>query len=340
MYANLIHQDRGADAHLSMRRLRWRCVGALTLVACALPLQAQTYPSKPIRIVVTSAPGGLMDVPARLASEYFDRALGQRLVVENRSGAGGNLGAEAVARSAPDGYTLALIQLGNVAINPFLFKDMTFDPLTDLVPVVPLSSLPVVLAVGAKVPAANLRELIELAKREPGKLNSGTAGVGTVPHLAGELLGQMAGIRLTQVHYKGTGPALNDLLAGQVQMMFAGLGVVRGAAASGAVRILAVAQRSRLSAAPDLPTAQEAGLPGYEVITWFGIAAPKGTPASIIATLAKNFHAMQDDPAVLKRFVDGGMEPLRDSPEQFAQRIRRDYEKYRDVVRAAGLKPE
>jgi tripartite-type tricarboxylate transporter receptor subunit TctC len=324
----------------SLTRLVVGMLAALVGLCAVEQATAQGYPSKPIRIIVASAPGGLMDVPARLASEYFDRAFGQRVLVENRVGAGGNVGAEAVVKATPDGYTLGLIQLGNVAINPFLFKDMSFDPLNDLLPVVPLVSLPVVMAVGAKVPAANLRELIALARRDPGKLNNGTAGVGTVPHLAGELFSQMAGVKLTHVHYKGAGPALNDLMAGQIQILFAGLGVVRGPAASGAVRLLAVAQHTRLGTAPDIPTADEAGLPGFEVSTWFGIAAPKGTPDSIVAILTREFHAMQDDPAILKRFADGGMESLKESPDQFGVRIRRDYEKFRDIVKAAGLKPE
>jgi tripartite-type tricarboxylate transporter receptor subunit TctC len=320
---------------------KYLAVGVATMIALnASQVLSQPYPTKPIRIIVASAPGGLMDVPARLASEYFDRAFSQRLLVENRVGAGGNVGAEAVVKAAPDGYTLGLIQLGNVAINPFLFKDMPFDPLNDLLPVVPLVSLPVVVAVGAKVPATTLRELITLARSNPEKLNNGTAGVGTVPHLAGELFSQLAGVKLTHVHYKGAGPALNDLMAGQVQILFAGLGVVRGPAVSGAVRILAVAQRTRLGAAPDIPTADEAGLPGFEVITWFGIVAPKGTPESIVASLTRQFHAMQDDAAMLKRFADGGMESLRETPEQFGARMRRDYEKYRAIVRVAGLKPE
>ncbi len=316
-----------------------RCV-CFVLLAFALGAGAQDYPAKPVRLIVATAAGGLLDVPARLASEYFDRAFGQRLLVENRAGAGGNLGAEAVAKAAPDGYTLGLIQLGNVAINPFLFKDMTFDPLNDLQPIVPLTSSPVVIAVSAKVPATNLRELIALAKREPGKINNGTAGVGTIPHLAGELFAQMAGVKLTNVHYKGAGPALNDLLAGQVQVLFVGLGVVRGQAASGAVRILAVAQRNRLAGAPDIPTSDESGLPGFEVTTWFGIVAPRGTPERIVATLTREFHAMQDDPAVQKRLLDGGLDPLKETPDQFAARMRRDYQKYRDVVKVAGLKPE
>jgi len=314
--------------------------------ACALllgfvsALQAQDYPSKPIRLIVATAPGGLMDVPGRLFADNVDRALGQRVLVENRGGAGGNLGAEAVAKAAPDGYTLGLIQLGNVAINPFIFKDMTFDPLVDLVPVAPLTSSAIVIGISAKLPASNLAEFIALAKKDPGRINHGSAGPGTFPHLASELFSSMSGAKLTQVHYKGTGPALADLIGGQVQTVFAGLGVLRAQAAAGNVRILLVAQKTRLRTAPEVPTAEEAGLPGYEAITWFGIVAPKGTPDRIVATLNRQIHAMQDDPAVLKRLAEGGLDALKESPGEFGARIRRDYERYREVVKSAGLKPE
>jgi tripartite-type tricarboxylate transporter receptor subunit TctC len=305
--------------------------------ACA---NAQDYPSKPIRLIVATAPGGLMDVPARLLADWFEKAYGQRLLVENRGGAGGVLAGDAVAKAAPDGYTLGQIQVGNVAINPFMVKDMPFDPLHDLVPVAPLTSSPVVVAIGARVPAGNLREFIELAKREGGGINYGSAGPGTIPHLAGELFAHAAGVRLTAVHYRGAGPALTDLLAGQVQAIFVGLGVVRTHAAAGTVRVLAVSQSRRLQSGPDIPTAEEAGLPGFELNTWFGIVAPKGTPERIIALLARQIHAMQDDPAVQKRFAEGGLEVLKESPAQFGARMRRDQERYRAIVKAAGLTPE
>jgi tripartite-type tricarboxylate transporter receptor subunit TctC len=310
------------------------------LLGLASALQAQDYPSKPIRLIVATAPGGLMDVPGRLFADSVDRALGQRVLVENRGGAGGNLGAEAVAKAAPDGYTLGLIQLGNVAINPFIFKDMTFDPLADLAPVAPLTSSAIVIGISAKLPAANLAEFIALAKKDPGRINHGSAGPGTFPHLASELFSSMSGAKLTQVHYKGTGPALADLIGGQVQVVFAGLGVLRAQAAAGNVRILLVAQKTRLKSAPEVPTSEEAGLPGYEAITWFGIVAPRGTSDRVVATLNRQVHAMQDDPAVLKRLAEGGLDALKESPAEFGARIRRDYERYREVVKSAGLKPE
>ena len=318
-----------------------RAMSACALVlGCVSVLHAQDYPTKPIRLIVATAPGGLMDVPGRLFADSVDRALGQRVLVENRGGAGGNLGAEAVAKAAPDGYTVGLIQLGNVAINPFIFKDMSFDPLTDLLPVAPLTSSPIVIGIGAKLPAANLLEFIALAKKDPGRINHGSAGPGTFPHLASELFSSMSGAKLTQVHYKGTGPALADLIGGQVQTVFAGLGVLRAQAAAGNVRILAVAQKTRLKTSPEVPTAEEAGLPGYEAITWFGIVAPRGTPDRIVASLNRQVHAMQDDPAVIKRLAEGGLDPLKETPGEFGARIRRDFERYREVVKTAGLKPE
>ena len=313
---------------------------ALILAAASVWANAQDYPAKPIRLIVATAPGGLMDVAAHTLVDYFQKAYGQRMFVENRGGAGGVLAGDAIAKAPPDGYTLGQIQVGNVAINPFLVKNMPFDPLSDLVPVAPLTSSPVVVTINAQLPATNLAELIALARREPGKLNYGSAGPGTIPHLSGELFAQSAKVRLTAVHYRGAGPALTDLLAGQVQIIFVGLGVVRSHLAAGTVRALAVSQPERLSGAPDIPTAAEAGLPGFEVNTWFGIVAPKGTPEGIVATLVRQIHAMQDDPSVQKRLADSGLEPLNESPGQFRARMLRDHERFREIVQAAGLKAE
>jgi tripartite-type tricarboxylate transporter receptor subunit TctC len=316
-----------------------RIFAALLLTASALA-HAQEYPSKPIRLIVTTAPGGLMDVPARLLADYFEKSFGQRVLVENKGGAGGVLGGDAVAKAAPDGYTLGQIQVGNVAITPFVMKDMPFDPLNDLAPVAPLTSSPVVVAVHANVGVNSIAELIELARREPGKLNYGSAGIGTIPHLSGELFCQVAGVRLTPVQYRGAGPAFADLLAGQVQVTFVGLGVVRTHMAAGTVKVLAVSQNRRLEAAPGIPTNEEAGLPGFEINTWFGIIAPRGTPERIVAILARQIHAMLDDATVRLRLVEGGLEPLKETPAQFGARMRRDHERFRAIVKAAGLKPE
>ena len=216
--------------------------------------------------------------------------------IENRSGSGGNIGAEAVAKAEPDGYTLGLVQIGNVAINPYVYPDMTFDPFTDLMPVAPLTSSAILVIANAKVPANDLRELIALAKRDPGKLSYGSSGNGTAPHLAGEMFKAAAGVDILHVPYRGAGPAVNDTVGGHVQLTFVGLGAVRAPVDAGLLKILAVAQSERLKSAPQYPTSAEAGLPGYEFVTWFGIVAPKGTPAPVIAKLVQHIHAMQDDP--------------------------------------------
>jgi tripartite-type tricarboxylate transporter receptor subunit TctC len=266
--------------------------------------------------------------------------LGQSIVIENRPGGGGNLGAEAIAKAPPDGYTIGLIQLGNVAINPHIYADMTFDPLNDLVPVAPVTSSPILVVANAKVAANDLRELIALAKQSPGKLSYGSGGAGTAPHLAGEMFKRLAGVDILHVPYRGVGPAVNDLVGGHIQLTFAGWGAVRGPVEAGLAKVLAVAQSQRLKAVPQLPTSAEAGLPEYEFATWFGIVAPKGTPARVIDTLAWHIHAMQDDADVQRSLAESGLEPLKESPEQFGARMRRDYQRLRDVVKAAKLKPE
>jgi tripartite-type tricarboxylate transporter receptor subunit TctC len=317
-----------------------RAVCFVLLATFAAPALADDYPSKPIKLIIPTAPGGLMDVAARVAAEYLDKALGQRLIIENRSGSGGNIGAEAVVRAEPDGYTLGLMQLGNIAVNPWIYKDMSFNPLTDFVPIAAVTSSAILVVANKDVPANNLSELIALAKKQPGKLTYGSAGSGTVPHLAGELFKKAAGVDILHVPYRGAGPAVNDLVGGHIQLTFLGWGAVRGPVEAGKAKVLAVAQPQRMKAASQFPTSAEAGLPGYEFITWFGVVAPKGTPAPIIDKLVKNIRAMQDDPGVVKTLAQGGLEPLKEGPEQFGARMHRDYERFRDVVQAAGLKPQ
>jgi tripartite-type tricarboxylate transporter receptor subunit TctC len=319
----------------------WLVALALTgLVVWNSPAAGQAYPAKPIRMVVPAAAGGVSDILARVTADHLSRALGQPVIVDNRGGAGGNLGADIVAKAQPDGYSLCLISLGNVAINPFLMKDMPFDALTDLVPVAPVAVLPQVVVATSSLPANNLKELIGLAKREPGKLNYGSAGHGTTTQLAAELLAQMGGIQLVHVPYRGAAPAVVDVAAGQVQLAFVGLASAQPLLATGKIKILAVAADKRLSAAPDIPTSAEAGLPGYEFSTWFGLVTSRGTPTEIVAQLNHHVQAMFDEPAVQKRLLEGGLEPLRDSPEEFGARIKRDNAKFAAIIKTAGLKPE
>jgi tripartite-type tricarboxylate transporter receptor subunit TctC len=327
-----------------MRWLASCCAVAAAAVAASVHIptaaRAQDWPTKPIRLIVVTAAGGLMDVAARVAAENLDKALGQRLVIENRAGSGGNIGAEAVAKADPDGYTLGLVQLGNIAINPHVYTDMTFDPLVDLIPVAPITSSAILVVANAKLPANDLKELIALARKEPGKLSYGSSGNGTAPHLAGEMFKAAAAVDILHVPYRGAGPAVNDVVGGHIQLTFVGLGAVRAPVDAGLAKILAVAQPQRLKSAPQYPTSAEAGLPGYEFVTWFGIVAPKGTPAPIIAKLVKHIHAMQDDPEVQRKLADGGLEALKETPEQFGARMHRDYDRFRDIVKAAKLKPE
>jgi tripartite-type tricarboxylate transporter receptor subunit TctC len=323
-----------------MNWLRWLCVILAAAVTGPTAVSAQDYPTKPIRLLIPTAAGGLMDVAARIAADYLGKAMGQRLVIENRPGSGGNLGVEAVVKAEPDGYTLGLIQIGNVAINPYVYPDMPFDPLTDVVPVAPVTSSAILVVAGASVPANDLKEFIALAKKEPGKLAYGSAGPGTAPHLAGEMFKSMASVDILHVPYRGAGPAVNDTIGGHVQLTFVGWGAVRGPVEAGRLKVLAVAQPKRIAAAPQFPTSAEAGLPGYEFVTWFGVVAPKGTPSPIIDKLVKNIHAMQDDPEVVRTLGESGLEPLKETPEEFGARMRRDHDRFRDIVKAAGLKPQ
>lgn len=315
-------------------------VWGLLLAGRSQPATAQDYPSKSIRLVVPAAPGGISDLLARLLSDHLNRAFGQPVVVENRGGAGGNVGADLVAKAAPDGYSLCLVQIGNLAINPHLYKDMPFDALTDLVPVALVASSPIVVTATPSLPANNLSQLIALAKREPGKLNYGSAGVGTSTHLAGELLAQMAGIHLVHVPYRGMGPALVDLAAGRTQLSFVGLALLKGHLEDGTLKALAVAQSKRLAAAPTIPTADEAGLPGYEFVTWFGVVTTRGVLPAIVNRLNGEINAMLKEPAVDKRLQEAGMVPMIESPEAFAARIKKDYDKYGAIIKAANIKIE
>lgn len=329
--------------HLITRDRLARCVAlaALILATALAPAAAQTYPTaRPIRIIVPAAAAGVSDVVARLTADYLGRALGQTVIVENRPGAGGNVGADVTAKAPPDGYNLCMITVGNVAINPFIYKDMPFDALKDLVPVAPVAELPQVVVINATLPVHSLKELIAYAKERPGKLNYGSAGVGTTTQLAAELFAQMGGIKLVHVPYRGAAPAVQDTAAGQVQMTFVGLGSAQPLLATGKIRVLAVASKSRMAGAPDLPTSAESGLPGYEFSTWLGLVTARGTPAPVIATLNNAVEAMVADAAIQKRLVDGGLEPMKATPAEFAARIQADYKKFGGLVKVAGLKPE
>jgi tripartite-type tricarboxylate transporter receptor subunit TctC len=312
--------------------------GALLLgTAIAQPLSV-SYPVRAIRLVAGTAPGGITDYLARMAAEGLAAQLGQQVLVENKAGATGNLAIEHVARSPADGYTLLLVAGGNVVITPFLYGSLPFDPLEDIVPVFNIAGAPQLLVVPASVPASNLREFIALAMANPGKLNYASAGPGSTTHLAADHFARLAQVHMVHVPYKGVGPALTDLVAGRVQMLSVGLGPVQAHLKSGALKALAAASKTRLAALPEVPTAAEAGLPGYEMTTWFGLFVPKGTGPGIVRLLNARMQAVIEDPGVRSRMLDAGIEPIGGSPQSFAERVRSDYRDWERVVRASGLK--
>ena len=299
---------------------------------------AQGYPTKPIRMVVTAAAGGITDIIARIMADQMQKSMGQPIVVDNKPGAGGNIGTEFVVKSPPDGYTLVIVNVGTVSVHRWVYEKMPFDPINDLVPVAPVVDGASIAAVNSKLPINNLKELVDYARQNPGKVNYGSAGIATMPHLCGEVFAFMTGTQLTHVPYKGANPAAVDLGAGQIQAAFIALGSMRAQVAAGQVRMIAVGAKERLAAIPSIPTFEEAGLLGYDVTNWFGVFAPKGTPRDIVQALNTNIARMFDDPTVLKRVQDGGMVPMRESPEAFARRVLADDAKWRDVVRRAGIK--
>jgi len=288
--------------------------------------------------VAGTAPGGITDYLARMSAEGLADRLGQPVVVENRAGATGNLAIEHVAKSPPDGYTLLLVAGGNVVITPFLYSSLPFDPLNDIVPVFNVAGAPQLLVVPGSLRVKDLLEFIALARANPGKMNYASAGPGSTTHLAADHFARLAGVQLVHIPYKGVGPALVDLVAGRVQMLSVGLGPVQAHLASGALKALTAASKTRLAAAPEVPTSAEAGLPGYEMTTWFGLFAPKGTSPEIVRLINSKMQAVIDDPKAKKRMLDSGIEPIGGSAEAFAERVRSDYRMWEQVVKASGVK--
>lgn len=316
-------------------------VRLVALIACWVlsgAADAQPYPAKTIRLVAGTAPGGITDTLTRIAAEGLSSKLGRPVVVENKAGATGNLAIEHVAKSPPDGYTLLLVAGGNVVITPFLYASLPFDPLNDIVPVFNVAGAPQLLVVPASLPVKDLAEFIALARANPGKLNYASAGPGSTTHLAADHFARLAGVQLVHVPYRGAGPALTDLIAGRVQMLSVGLSPVQAYLRSGTLRALAAASKVRLAAAPDVPTAAEAGLPGWEMTTWFGIFAPKGTSAAIVQAVNASMQSVIDDPGTRKRLLESGIEPIGGPAGVFAERVRSDYRAWEQVVRASGVK--
>jgi tripartite-type tricarboxylate transporter receptor subunit TctC len=312
----------------------------LLTTAGALAAGAQDYPSRPITLIVPYAAGGGNDVMARAAADKMSRTLGQQVVIENRGGAGGSIATRQIARSAPDGYTLGLGGTGTLAINPTLYPNVGYDPRKDFAPVGLIATSPLVVVVNPALPVRSVPELIDLARKEPGKLNFASAGTGSGIHLAAEYFATLAGIKLTHVPYKGSSPALTDLVGGHVSIYFSSLPPAVGLVKEGKVRALAVTSAKRSAIFPDLPTVAEVALPGYEAVLHYGIVAPAGTPRGIIDKLGVALRAavMSDD--LRARLADDGAEPLASTPEEYAADIDREETKWSAVVKASGAKAE
>jgi tripartite-type tricarboxylate transporter receptor subunit TctC len=312
---------------------------SLLVALSALPLaaRAQGYPSKTVSVVVGYAPGGTTDIVARLAAQFLGMATGKTFIVENRGGGSTTIATGYVAKAAPDGYTLLANEMTQTIV-PSLFPKLSFDPIKDLTPVTVFAEAPYVLVVNANVPAKNLRELVALAKAQPGKLNFASGGAGSGPHIAGELLKSVAGIEMTHVAYKGSGPAVQDLLAGQVEVLITAAPTVSAQLGSGRMRPLAVAHTKRLSSLPNVPTAVEAGFPDFLIANWFGLAAPKGTPADVINFLNAEVQKMIKRPDVREKLLAAGAEPVSMTPAEAARHIETEARRWADLIQKAHIK--
>ncbi len=320
---------------------------AATALACACALLApglvaaqSDYPNKPLRVIVPFPPGGASDTLGRMVAQHLGQAWGQTAVVENRPGAGGNIGAEAGAKAAPDGYTLTLAAAGFMAVNPSLYPKLNYDSATDFQPIALLVKAPLLLVVNPKVPANNAKEFIELAKRAPGKITIGNGGTGTAQHLGGVSFGLAAGVDVTHIPYKGSAPATNDLLGGVFDAQFDNLVTLVPFVKSGKLRALGVSSSRRVAALPEVPTLAEAVLPGFEDGTWYGIVTPRNTPKAVVDKMNAELLKMLAQPETRDKLLAMGLEPAGNSPAEFGAMIRSEIAKYANVVKAGNVKVE
>jgi len=315
-------------------------VAAVLAGATAHPARAQDYPNRPITLVVPFAPGGSTSIVARIVADKLSEALGQQIVVENRPGAGGTVGTRGVAKSPPDGYTLLLGYTGTLAIGPTLYPNAGYDPRKDFAPIGMIGNAPNSLVVHPSFPAKSVKELVDYAKANPGKVSYGSAGVGTVSHVAGEYFATAAGVKLIHVPYRGTGPAVADLIGGHIPMAFAPIPATHGPVSQGQLRGLAVTSAKRSTLVPDLPTIVEAGIPNFEASLHYGLVAPAGTPRPIIDKLNQALRTVVTSDEVKKRLATDGAEPTPGTPEEYAADIDQEETRWSAVVKASGAKGE
>jgi tripartite-type tricarboxylate transporter receptor subunit TctC len=315
-------------------------LGAASAAPCFFPsaAQAQPYPNRPVRLVVPFPPGGINDVLARVTAQKLSESLGQNVVIENRPGAGGTIGSNAVAKAAPDGYSLLFGATSTVAVSPNLYANLPYEPVRDFAAIVQIASVGSILVVNPAVPATSVGALVALARERPGALNFGSAGSGTSQHMGGELLKSIAGVDIVHVPYKGGAPAMTDLLAGQISFMIEPIPTALPHIRSGKVRALAVSTPRRAAAVPELPTIAESGYPGYDLTIWFGLLAPAGTPREVIVRVNGEMVKILASVDMRERLAAQGAEPVGDAPEAFAAHIRREIARWGDVVKASGAK--
>ena len=321
-----------------MMRTLQRILLAALVSASAAYASAQTYPGKAIRLVVPFPPGGTTDILAREVGQRLTEVFGQPVVIDNRPGAAGNIGSDIVAKSAPDGYTLLMCTVSSHAINPGLYSKLPYDHINDFAPVILVARVPNVLEVNPAVPVNTVNDLIKLAKEKPGQINFASSGSGTSIHLSGELFKTMAGVDMVHIPYKGSAPAVTDLVAGQVQVMFDNLPSSLPQINAGKLRAIAVTSAQRSPALPNIPTIAESGLPGFEATSWFGIVARAGTPPEIIAKLNAEIDRWLQSPAGKDLLLTQGALPAGGTPEEFATYIRAETEKWAKVIKASGAK--
>ena len=314
---------------------------ALAALAVAAPAMAEDgYPAKPIKLIVPFPPAGGTDVLSRALAQSITNSTKWVFVVDNRPGAGGNIGLDAAAKSPPDGYNIAMGQTANLAVNPALYSSMPFDPLKDFEPIALVSSQPLILVVNVSSPYTSLKELVAAARAKPGQLNMGSPGSGTIGHVSGELFQRRAGVKFAHIPYKGAGPAVTDLMGGSLDLYFGNSQSVDALVKGGRLRAIAVTSPQRLKNLPDVPTIAESGYPGFEAATWSGLVAPKGTPKAIVERLNAETNKALKNPEMLAKLDSDGSEPLGGSPQRFADFMKTEHAKWGAVIKEAGIKLE